>query len=291
MTRIIQSLSDISNDYDALFCDLWGVIHNGREVFPAAVDALQSFRRKGGRVVLLTNAPRPFPGVKAQLARLGAPADCYDLIVTSGDASQNAVAAGLYGKRIYHVGPDRDFLFFDDHNGQPLDVTRVSIEEADAIICTGLWDDQTETPDDYRHLILNGLNRQLTMLCANPDIEVDHGDKRIYCAGAVGAAYAEAGGTVHYYGKPHSPIYQLSSTLLTQQFGVDIPKERILAVGDGILTDVPGAIGENIDCLFVAGGLAAEQIGIVNGDPNVDGVRNYLDAAGLAPKFTIGYFG
>lgn len=286
---IIDALSEISERYDALFCDLWGVLHNGREVFPGAVSALQTFRAKGGSVVLLTNAPRPFPGVEAQLAGLGAPKDCYDLIVTSGDASQRAIAAGLYGQRIYHIGPERDLPFFENFNGAPLDVVRVPLAEAESIICTGLWDDQTETPEDYRHVILDGVNRGLVMLCANPDIEVDHGQKRIYCGGAIAKAYTEAGGESHYYGKPHSPIYQLSRELLTRQRGAVVDDARILAIGDGVLTDVPGAIGEGLDCLFVSGGLAAAQTGTVGGAPDPEKLETFLNEVTLSPTYSIGH--
>ena len=289
MTQIIQALDQISGPYKAVFCDLWGVLHNGREVFPAAVAALQKFRRKGGRVVLLTNAPRPYPGVYEHLDGLGAPRDCYDLVVTSGDASQAAVAAGLYGTRIHHVGPERDHLFFDDHDGTPLPVTRVPMDQADSIICTGLWDDQTETPEDYRHLIADGINRGLTMLCANPDLEVDRGSQRIYCGGAIGAAYTAAGGETHYYGKPHSPIYEMSRALLSQRFSLDVTNDDILAIGDGILTDVPGAMGEGIDCLFVAGGLGAAAIGIKDGQPDADGLKRYFDTAQTTSRYSIGY--
>lgn len=289
MTQIITQLSDISPAYKAVFCDLWGVLHNGREVFPAAVSALQGFRAQGGRVVLLTNAPRPFPGVVEQLARLGAPRDCYDLVVTSGDASQAAVAAGLYGEKVHHIGPDRDHLFFDDHNGAPLPVERVALAEADSIICTGLWDDRRETPEDYRHVIADGINRGLTMLCANPDLEVDHGDTRIYCGGAIGAAYTTAGGVTHYYGKPHAPIYEMSRALLAKRFDLDVVGDEILAIGDGILTDVPGAMANGIDCLFVAAGLAAAEIGLTDGQPDPARLEAYLDAAQLSPRYSTGY--
>lgn len=291
MTQIIQNLSDISAPYKAVFCDLWGVLHNGRDVFASAVTALQTYRHAGGRVVLLTNAPRPYPGVAAQLERLGAPRDCYDLIVTSGDAAQVAVAQGLYGRKVYHVGPDRDDLFFNNFNGVALDVERVPMDQADSIICTGLWDDQTETPDDYRHLILDGVNKGLTMLCGNPDLEVDHGDTRIFCAGAIAKAYQDAGGEAHYYGKPHAPIYEFSRSLLAQQFGLSVSNENILAIGDGILTDVPGAIGEGIDCLFVVGGLAADTIGITDGQPNAARMAEFLADAQMSPRYAIGYFG
>lgn len=288
MTRIIDRSSEIFDRYDAVFCDLWGVLHNGQEVFPAAVSALQAFRHKGGSVVLITNAPRPRSGVMSQLDRLGAPRDCWDLIVTSGDASQAAVAAGLFGTKIHHVGPARDHLFFDDFNGADLPVERVELQEAESIICTGLLDDRRETPGDYRELIANGINRGLPMLCANPDITVDVGDKRIYCGGAIGLAYSEAGGTTHYFGKPHSPIYDMCRTLLTEHRGASVEDSRILAIGDGILTDVPGAIGEGLDCLFVSGGLADVETGTNGGQPDPEKLTAFLAKSQLDPTYTIG---
>jgi len=288
MTQIIENFSEISNHYQAVFCDLWGVIHNGKEAYPAAVAALQAFRAQGGSVVLLTNAPRPRSGVVAQLERLGAPKDCYDLVVTSGDASQIAVSAGLFGKKIYHVGPDRDHLFFDDFNGQSLEVEKVDLKDAESIICTGLWDDRRETPEDYRELIANGINRKLPMLCANPDITVDVGETRIYCGGAIGKAYTEAGGTTHYFGKPHSPIYDLSRQLLTELRGEIVEDTEILAIGDGVLTDIPGAIGEGLDSLFVSGGLADAETGTNGSQPDPKMLETYLDAEKLSPTFTIG---
>lgn len=288
MTEIIESLSDISEHYDAVFCDLWGVLHNGKTAFPAAVQALQAFRRKGGTVVLITNAPRPRSGVITQLGHLGAPRDCWDVIVTSGDASQAAVAAGLFGSKVYHVGPERDHLFFDDFNGEALPVSRVEMADADSIICTGLWDDQTETPDDYRELIANGINKGLPMLCANPDITVDVGEKRIYCGGAIGKAYTEAGGTTHYFGKPHSPIYNTCRSLLIDHRGQSVEDNRILAIGDGILTDIPGAIGEGLDSLFVSGGLADAETGTHGGQPDKALLDSFLAEAQLSPTFTIG---
>lgn len=288
MSQIIERFSEISQQYDAVLCDLWGVLHNGKAAYPEAVAALQKFRENGGSVLLLTNAPRPFSGVAAQLEKLGAPKDCYDRIVTSGDASQAAVAAGLFGSKVYHVGPERDLPFFDDHNGAPLAVERVALDEADSIICTGLWDDQTETPEDYRQLIAEGVNKGLSMLCVNPDIQVDVGEKRIYCGGAIAQAYAEAGGEVHYFGKPHAPIYAMSRQILTDLRAEIVDDTRILAIGDGVLTDVPGAIGEGLDCLFVSGGLADADTGTHGGQPEPDKLSTYLTSQAISPLYTIG---
>ena len=291
MSQIITSLSQIADDYEALFCDLWGCLHNGRKAFPAAVAALQAFRSKGGGVVLLTNAPRPSWGVREHLERLEVPQDCYDLIVSSGDAAQSAMDAGAFGRKVYHIGPERDLLFFADENGQSLNVERVPLDEAEGIICTGLFDDRTETPEDYRHTILTGVNRGLKMLCANPDIVVDVGDTRIYCAGALAEAYAQAGGEALYYGKPHPPIYALARQRLTDLARSIIPDDRILAIGDGIATDLPGALGEGIDALFITGGLAAEETGTGPDGPDQNKLDAYLTQHQMTARYTMGYLG
>ena len=289
MSEIIQSLGQISDRYDAVFCDLWGCLHNGKQAFPAAVAALEAFRAKGGIVVLLTNAPRPNSEIGPQLERLQAPKTCYDLIVTSGDAAQDAMIAGLYGTAVYHLGPSpKDDAFFRTADGTPVAVERVGLDQAEHIVCTGLFDDRSETPADYSHTILTGVNRGMTMLCANPDLMVDVGATRIYCAGAIAQAYEAAGGTAHYYGKPHPPIYALARQKIITAFGREIPDSRILCIGDGILTDVPGAMGENLDCLFVTGGLAAEETGTAD-QPDAGRLAEFIADAGMDPRYSIGF--
>ena len=171
------------------------------------------------------------------------------------------MAAGQFGRRVYHIGPERDLVFFLDADGRPFDIERVPLEEAEGIVCTGLFDDRTETPADYRATILYGKTKGMKLLCANPDIVVDVGDRRIYCAGAIAAAYAEAGGRSYYFGKPHPPIYALARRELAARLGYDTPADEILCLGDGIGTDILGAMGEGLDSLFVTGGLAAEETG------------------------------
>jgi HAD superfamily hydrolase (TIGR01459 family) len=192
MIEILESLADLSGRYDAVFCDLWGCLHNGKVAFPAAVAALQGFRANGGRVVLLTNAPRPSSSVIKQLDALGAPRDCWDIVVTSGDAAQMGMLSGAVGRRVHHIGAPKDEPFFTDfaedlaaYAKTQAPITRVALKEAEGIVCTGLNDDLTETPDDYRAALLLGKTLGLPMLCANPDIVVDMGDKRLYCAGAL----------------------------------------------------------------------------------------------------------
>ncbi len=290
MTRIIDSLDDIAPGYRVLYCDLWGCLHDGVRALPAAVAALQRFRARGGAVALITNSPRPSSGVALQLDGLGAPRSCWDVLVSSGDAAQAAMAAGLFGRRVHHIGPERDLGFFTGPNGRPIDVERVPLAEAEGIVCTGLFDDATETPADYRATILEGKLRGLRLLCANPDIVVDVGDRRIYCAGAIAEAYTVAGGESFYYGKPHPPIYALARARIEDFLGDAVADDDILCVGDGIATDVLGAMGESLDALFVTGGLAAEDTATsAAGGPDPELLAGYLDAARLDPLMSIAY--
>lgn len=290
MSRIIHLLSDLSGQYDAVLCDVWGVYHNGQAIFPDAIAALRAFRDNGGTVLLLTNAPRPQASVIRQLDRLDAPRDSYDAVVTSGDSAQTAMIQGMFGKRVYHLGPaEKDAGFFLNDDGTPVDIERVDLKDAEGIVCTGLFDDAVETPDDYRATILEGVNRDLPLLCANPDIVVDVGETRIFCAGALAEAYSQAGGRSFYFGKPHPPIYSLARQRLTEMKGEVVPDERILCIGDGIKTDVAGASGEALDCLFVAGGLAAQETGVVNGTPDAGKLQAFLNEAQLSPRYSIGF--
>jgi HAD superfamily hydrolase (TIGR01459 family) len=284
MVRIIERLDEVAGSYGTLYCDLWGCLHDGVRAFPEAVAALERFRAEGGAVVLMTNSPRPRGDVMRQLDGLGVPRGAYDHVVSSGDAAQDAMARGMFGRRVHHIGPERDLVFFRDADGQPIDVERVPLEEAESIVCTGLFDDRTETPDDYRATILYGVNKGLKLLCANPDIVVDVGEHRIYCAGAIAAAYAEAGGESFYFGKPHAPIYGMARRWLEAQ-GRDDP---ILAVGDGIHTDIAGALGEDIDSLFVTGGLAAEATATTaDAGPDNERLAAFLRDARVTPTAAI----
>lgn len=265
MTDLIDSLASISGRYDAVFCDLWGCLHNGKTAFPAAVEALRAFKAKGGTVLLLTNSPRPKSSVMAQLDGLAVPRDCWHDIVSSGDAAQYALFSGAVGHRVHHIGAPKDLSFFTDvaPDLAPLaaanPITRVPLAEAEGVVCTGLLDDTTETPEDYRATLLAMKANGLKMLCANPDLIVDLGDRRLYCAGAIAAAYEEMGGEALYFGKPHPPIYDLARRrlgLLTSN-----PDPQILCIGDGVNTDVQGGQAEGLDTLFVTGGIAAHEFG------------------------------
>ncbi|MTH79368.1 TIGR01459 family HAD-type hydrolase [Paracoccus aestuariivivens] len=286
MTQIINSLADISADYDVLFCDLWGCLHNGVEPYPAAVQALRAFRAKGGRVVLLTNAPRPQHYVVAQLDRMGVPRDAWDAVVSSGDAAQDAMFAGAVGRKVWAISVAKDEGFFADIPEEWKDapaIERVELEEAEGIVCTGLFDEVNETPDDYRAPLMLAKEKGLKLLCANPDIIVDLGETRLYCAGALAEYYEDMGGTSLYFGKPHAPIYDLAR----RKLGLD-EDTRILAVGDGIATDIRGAAGEGIDALFITGGLAFDQFGTDVENPEAAKLAEWLALRSENPRYSIG---
>ena len=268
MPQMLTHFAEIAPRYRALFCDLWGCVHDGYKPFPEAVAALQAFRAQGGVVVLVSNAPRPKPSVLAQLDRIGVPRDSYDEVITSGDATQYAFLSGAAGHRVHHIGPmPKDQAFFDSFADPILadmaaanPIELVPLAEATGIICTGPNSEFDETPEDYRATFLLAKTNGLKMLCANPDIVVDYGETRIYCAGALAALYEEMGGEALYFGKPYPPIYDLARRRLTALVG-PMADEDILCVGDGINTDVLGGMQEGLDSLFLTEGLNAGQFG------------------------------
>jgi HAD superfamily hydrolase (TIGR01459 family) len=287
MTRIIDTLADISDKYDAVFCDLWGCLHDGITPFDAAVEALRSFKAGGGTVLLLTNSPRTRASVAKQLDRIGVPRDCWDVIATSGDSARAAMLRGAVGEKVWHIGQPQDESFFAPMEmvDDALDISRVPLEEAEGIVCTGPFDPHAD-PSDLRPQFLLAKSRGLKLLCANPDIVVDRGDERIWCAGALAQLYTEMGGESLYFGKPHPPIYDLARRRLVQ-IGKPASDDRILAIGDGIKTDVPGGIGENIDTLFITGGLAREETGTEH-QPDEAKLASFLTGAEMEPTFAIG---
>jgi HAD superfamily hydrolase (TIGR01459 family) len=290
MTRIIDRLSDISDGYDALFCDLWGCVHDGVRAIPSAVDALRAFRDKGGMVVLLTNAPRPRAEVAEQIAGFGVPEDSWDTIATSGDAARVAMFTGAVGSRIYHIGERRDAGFFDPLAivSDPIAISRTeALSEADGIVCTGPFDPHAD-PETLRPQLLEAKTRGLKLLNANPDIVVDRGETREWCGGAVAQLYERMGGSVLAFGKPHPPVYDMARRRLAEAGGEGIGDDRILAIGDGIQTDVKGAMGEGIDALFVSGGLAAAETATTTGRPDAEKLTAFLQREGFDPLYTIG---
>lgn len=288
MTQIVNALSDISTQYDALFVDLWGCVHNGVRAFDAANKALIEYRAGGGIVVLVTNSPRPRAQVEQQLADFGVARDAWDSIASSGDSARSALFLGAVGQKIYFIGTDAELPFFEPLKliDEPIQISHVPIEEAEGIVCTGL-PTADGTPDDVRAPLLYAKQKGLKLLCANPDIIVDRGDKREWCAGAVAQTYTEMGGTSLYFGKPHAPIYDLARRRLSA-IRPNIPDDRILAIGDGITTDIQGAVGEGIDSLFITGGLAAKETATVT-QPDPEKLSQYVVEKQLDPTFSIGF--
>lgn len=274
---ILPGLKALAPRYEALLCDVWGVVHNGREAFPGVVDCLKAFRRHG-IVLLLSNAPRPADPIREQLAGLGVPPDAYDAVVTSGDLTRRLLTDQALGGtfKVHHVGPDRDLPLFAD-----LNVARVAIKEAKAIVCTGPFDDTTEGPDDYRDYWTDALARRLPFYCANPDLVVQRGDQLIYCAGALAQVYERQGGQVLYLGKPHAPVYDFVATRLAEIAGRTIPRSKWLAVGDGLKTDIAGATGAGVDALLISGGIHAPELSNSEGAPDPTKIAAVLQAQGL----------
>jgi len=260
--RFIEKLRDVATGLEVVLSDIWGVVHNGLVAFPEACEALHTFRKQGGTVILITNAPRPADSVQRQLRKLGVEDGSYDAIVSSGDLTRHFVAEHP-GRKMFWIGPERDNSI---HRG--LDPVLAPLEQADYIVCTGLFDDETESAEDYRAMMLQARDRKLTLVCANPDIVVERGDRLIYCAGAIAELYRELGGEVIFYGKPHRPIYERAMELAAKRHHHPISLDRVLAIGDSVRTDVAGAHGFGIDCLFVTRGIHAEEFeGIDQLDP------------------------
>ncbi len=286
--QIVTALSQVSGRYRALFVDLWGCVHDGVRAVPGAVEALRAFRATGGRVVLVTNSPRPRAGVAAQIVGFGVTADAYDAIATSGDAARAALFTGAVGSRVWHLGPAHDSGFFEPPAilDSPIAIERVPLDLAEGIACTGPIDPMAD-PSALRPELLAAKTRGLRLLCANPDIVVDRGGVREWCAGAVAQLYTEMGGESLYFGKPHPPIYDLARRRLAVI--EDVPDSAVLAIGDGPLTDAAGAMGEDLDFMFISGGLgAAETATPEGGDPDPTRLARYLETAGMAPTYVIG---
>jgi HAD superfamily hydrolase (TIGR01459 family) len=260
--RFVERLRDLTDGVEVILSDIWGVVHNGLESFPEACEALHTYRNNGGTVILITNAPRPADSVQRQLQKLGVADDTYDAIVSSGDLTRHYVADHP-GRKVFWLGPERDSSIY-----RGLDLKLSPLAQADYIVCTGLLDDETESAEDYRPMMREALARRLTLICANPDIVVERGDRLIYCAGAIAELYRELGGEVIFYGKPHRPIYERAIQLAAEHGGHEIKLDRVLAIGDSVRTDLAGAHGFGIDCLFVTRGIHSEEFeGIDQLDP------------------------
>ena len=274
---LISKFSTIASDYDVVLSDVWGVIHNGIASHPHACDALMRMRARGGVVVLITNAPRPSEVVARQLERLHVPRETYDAIVSSGDVTRSVIKERR-GQSLYHLGPERDRSIFSG-----LDVKFAPPETADYVVCSGLEDDESDTPDDYRPLLESMLARKLFMVCGNPDVVVERGSTLVYCAGAIADLYATMGGKVLYAGKPYRPIYEMAVAKAESAAGRKISLGRVIAVGDSVRTDLKGARTMGLDFLFVTSGIHAEELGSRE-EPDHAALTATFTAAGGMPK-------
>ncbi|MEL6475956.1 MAG: TIGR01459 family HAD-type hydrolase, partial [Pseudomonadota bacterium] len=245
--------------------------------------ACQTFKSAGGTVILLTNAPRPAAQVRDFLDKIGGPRDSYHAIVSSGAACQAALTSGRWGDRFFYLGPERD-----RHMLEGVGLERFPETDASAILCTGLVDEYSESPEDYAEQFQGLLALGLPLLCANPDIIVDRGHQRFWCAGALAKLYGEMGGEVVYFGKPHAPIYDRAFEVLEEVSGRKIPAERVLAIGDGPATDVKGGCDYGLDTIFVTGGLALGELGEDAEHPDATLLETYLAQHGLAPRYAMG---
>jgi HAD superfamily hydrolase (TIGR01459 family) len=268
---IVDGIAPLAATSDLWLVDIWGVMHNGVQPFAAAVEACRRYRAAGGTALLLSNAPRPAASVVQQLDRIGVARDAYDAIVTSGDAARAAISqAAAAGQRIGHLGPERDLGIYDG-----LAAALVALDDAGTVVCTGLFDDTTETPDSYA-AVLDGLaRRKVVMICANPDLTVERGGQIVYCAGAIAAAYEARGGAVVYAGKPHLPVYEMAFERAAKLRGGAVSRDRTLAIGDGIRTDIRGAANAGVRSVFVASGVHVDA-------------SQALDAATVAKLFPLG---
>ncbi len=276
MAKRIQNLSEVIGGYDVVLSDVWGVVHNGVAAFEQSCRALADARKAGATVVLITNSPRPAPGVIGQLKVLGVEDGTYDRIVTSGDVTRHLIAEGP--KKVFLLGPERDMPLFDG-----LDVEVVAAEEAEVIVCTGFFDDEKEVPEDYTDMLTAWVKRDVPFICANPDLVVERGHKIIPCAGAVAAYYEQLGGTTRIAGKPHYPIYEAALDAAREARGA-FDKAKVLAVGDGMPTDVRGALSQGLDLLYISSGIHVAEY-TVNGETDEAILQAWLKRENATPKF------
>ena len=275
----IGSLDAVTGRYGAILCDVWGVLHNGEDAFPEAAAALTRAREKGLAVVLITNSPRPHGGVEEQLAAIGVPESAWDRLVTSGDVTRDLIREAP--RKLFHLGADRDMPIYDG-----IDCELVEEFEADAVVCTGLFDDEVETPEDYADMLRRFRSRNLPFICANPDIVVERGERLIWCAGALARDYAQLGGRTLISGKPHKPIYDVALKAAGEVLGREVAREETLGIGDGMLTDIKGAADNGLDVLYVYGGIHARDYGDPL-EPDLERLSAFLEKHGHRPVAVI----
>ena len=267
---ILEHAGPLLSRYDAVFCDVWGVIHNGVTAFEEACRALEKFRGQGGTVILVSNAPVPKQRVMDMLDFRHVPRGAWDDIVSSGDIALTHLAERNY-ERIYCIGPqDRDRALFSALPGRS-----VELADAEAIVCTGLNDDRRETPEDYRPLLDEALRKKLCFVCANPDLVVDVGGTLYYCAGAIADLYEHMGGDVYWAGKPYLSAYETAHRKAEALRTKNIAKSKVLVIGDALRTDIKGAENFGCNALFIASGIHRHE--------TVDGID--LSATKLADLF------
>ncbi len=274
MPPFLDTLDSLAEGYSVILSDVWGVLHNGLRSFPEAGAALTRMRDRGVAVVLITNAPRPHDSIAAQLGALDVATTAWDAIVSSGDVTRRLISEAP--RRIHHIGPDRDLVIYDG-----LDVELVDWFEADSVVCTGFFDDEVETPDDYADTLRQLRGRNLPFICANPDIVVERGDRLIWCAGALARDYARLGGRTLIAGKPHRPIYEAALASAAGILGRPVEDREVLAIGDGVLTDVKGAADNGFDLLFVTAGIHAHEYGTPDA-PDPARVGDFLSSHGYS---------
>lgn len=251
---ILHNVGPLLANYDVLFCDVWGVLHDGHTAFAEACDALIRFRKDGGTVILVSNAPVPKERVADMLDTRGVPRNSWDDIVASGEIALRHIAERGY-ERVFAIGPeDRDAATFANLTAQ-----LAPLEEAQAILCTGLNDDRTETADDYRELLERARVLRLPFVCANPDLVVDVGGHQFICAGAIADLYERMDGEVFWAGKPHANAYDAAQAAAEARRGAPVARARILAIGDSLRTDLKGAEAAGIDAVFVASGIHRDE--------------------------------
>jgi HAD superfamily hydrolase (TIGR01459 family) len=272
---MIETLDGLTGRYSVILSDVWGVVHNGVRASPEACAALARARAGGLAVILITNAPRPRREVEAQLRMLSVPPGTYDGLITSGDVTRDLIAAGP--RRVFHLGPERDMTLYEG-----LDVEPVDEFEADVVVCTGLFDDETETPEDYAEFLRRIRSRDLPFICANPDIVVERGDALVWCAGALARDYARLGGRTLIAGKPHRPIYEAALKAAASLLGRPVGPSEVLAIGDGVMTDVKGADQAGMDVLYVSAGIHAREYGETH-EPDLARLTAFLEKHGHHP--------
>lgn len=267
-------LGQIVDQYDCILCDVWGVLHNGKEIWMDAANALTKAREAGVPVVMITNAPRPQGPVLRQLANMNCPDGVFDELVTSGDVTR-ALIQQLDGP-VYHIGPERDYALYDG-----LNVEFAEPEHAAGIVCTGLFDDYNEHPKEYIERFKTYIGHNLPLICANPDIVVEVVDRLLWCAGALAREYDQLGGETRIVGKPYAPIYDVALEHAEKISGKSIERSKVLAIGDGLPTDIKGAADNNVDALFITNGIHAADY--TDGEVNTDKLHAFLEENNATP--------